>query len=78
MQPGAGDDQNAMGPDGPGSGEGPAEADEWAKVIAGTADIGSVRSLQASLVYGRLAGRPVRVIARQPGWVQVQPAAKKA
>jgi len=74
MQPGAGDDQNAMGPGGPGAGEGPAEADEWANVIAGTADMRSEPSMQAPLVYALPAGWQVRVIARQPGWVQVQDA----
>ena len=74
MQPGAGDDQNAMGPGGPGAGEGPAEADEWAHVVAGTADMRSEPSMQAPLVYALPAGWQVRVIARQPGWVQVQDA----
>ena len=74
MQPGAGDDQNAMGPGGPGAGDGPAEADEWAHVVAGTADMRSEPSMQAPLVYALPAGWQVRVIARQPGWVQVQDA----
>jgi hypothetical protein len=72
--PGAGEDQDAMGPGGPGAGEGPAEADEWANVVAGTADIRSEPSMQAPLVYALPAGWQVRVIARQPGWVQVQDA----
>ena len=74
MPPDAGDDQNAMGTGGPGAGEGPAEADEWAKVIAGTADMRSEPSMQAPLVYALPASWQVRVIARQPGWVQVQDA----
>ena len=74
MQPSAGDDQNAMGPGGPGAGEGPAEENEWANVIAGTADMRSEPSMQAPLVYALPAGWQVRVIARQPGWVQVQDA----
>ena len=72
--PGAGEDQDAMGPGGPGAGEGPAEADEWANVVAGTADMRSEPSMQAPLVYALPAGWQVRVIARQPGWVQVQDA----
>jgi hypothetical protein len=72
--PGAGEDQDAMGPGGPGAGEGPPEADEWAHVVAGTADMRSEPSMQAPLVYALPAGWQVRVIARQPGWVQVQDA----
>jgi len=72
--PGAGEDQDAMGPGGPGAGEGPAEADEWAHVVAGTADMRSEPSMQSPLVYALPAGWQVRVIARQPGWVQVQDA----
>jgi hypothetical protein len=81
-------DQAMLGPDGapipdgwqdqdamvPGSGEGPAEENEWANVIAGTADMRSEPSMQAPLVYALPAGWQVRVIARQPGWVQVQDA----
>jgi hypothetical protein len=74
MTPDAGEDQDAMGPGGPGAGEEPAEADEWANVIAGTADMRSEPSMQAPLVYALPAGWQVRVIARQPGWVQVQDA----
>jgi hypothetical protein len=72
--PGAGEDQDAMGPGGPGASEGSAEADEWAHVVAGTADMRSEPSMQAPLVYALPAGWQVRVIARQPGWVQVQDA----
>lgn len=74
MQPGAGGDRNAMEPGGPGAGDGPAEADEWAHVVAGTADMRSEPSMQSPLVYALPAGWQVRVIARQPGWVQVQDA----
>jgi hypothetical protein len=67
-------DQDAMGPGGPDGGEGPAEADEWAHVVAGTADMRSEPSMQAPLVYALPAGWQVRVISRKPGWVQVQDA----
>jgi hypothetical protein len=63
--------QDAMGP---GAGEGPAEKDEWARVVAGTADMRSEPSMRAQLVYALPAGWQVRVISRQPGWVQVQDA----
>jgi hypothetical protein len=72
--PGTGEDQDAMAPGGPGAGEGPAEADEWASVVAGTADMRSEPSMQSPLVYALPAGWQVRVISRQPGWVQVQDA----
>jgi hypothetical protein len=63
--------QEAMGPR---AGEGPAEQEEWARVVAGTADMRSEPSLQAQLIYALPAGWQVRVISRQPGWVQVQDA----
>jgi cytoskeletal protein RodZ len=63
--------QDAMGR---GAGEGPAEKDEWARVVAGTADMRSEPSMQSQLVYALPAGWQVRVISRQPGWVQVQDA----
>ena len=59
---------------GPGAGEGPAEREEWARVVAGTADMRSEPSMQAQLIYALPAGWQVRVISRQPGWVQVQDA----
>ena len=59
---------------GPGGGEGPAEREEWARVVAGTADMRSEPSMQAQRVYALPAGWQVRVISRQPGWVQVQDA----
>jgi Bacterial SH3 domain len=73
---------DASGPDGPqqqdamapGGVEGPAEKDEWARVVAGTADMRSDPSMQAQLIYALPAGWQVRVISRQPGWVQVQDA----
>jgi Bacterial SH3 domain len=64
-------DQEAMGPD---AGEGTAGEDEWANVVAGTADMRSEPSMQAPLVYALPAGWQVRVISRKPGWVQVQDA----
>jgi hypothetical protein len=70
--------QDAMGrgaPGGPGAAEGaPGEEEEWARVVAGTADMRSEPSMQAPLVYALPAGWQVRVVARQPGWVQVQDA----
>jgi SH3 domain-containing protein len=63
--------QEALGPD---AGAGEAEQDEWAHVIAGTADMRSEPSMQAPLIYALPSGWQVRVISRQPGWVQVQDA----
>jgi len=63
--------QDAMG-EGPGDGQ--PEKDEWARVVAGTADMRSEPSMQAQLIYALPAGWQVRVISRQPGWVQVQDA----
>ncbi len=63
--------QDAMGR---GSGEEQDEQEEWAHVIAGTADMRSEPSLQSQLIYALPAGWQVRVISRQPGWVQVQDA----
>jgi Bacterial SH3 domain len=81
-------DRNASSPDdapppdgfqqqeatGPGAGEEPAEQEEWARVVAGTADMRSEPSMQAQLIYALPAGWQVRVISRQPGWAQVQDA----
>ena len=64
-------DERAMGP---GAGEGPAEENEWASIVAGTADMRSEPSMQSPIVYALPAGWQVRVIARQPGWTQVQDA----
>lgn len=61
-------DQAGMQPDGP------MEAEEWAHVIAGTANMRSEPSLQSQLIYALPAGWQVRVISRAPGWVQVQDA----
>src|SRR4029077_17475035 len=63
--------QEALGPD---AGAGEAEQDEWAHVIAGPADMRSEPSMQAPLIYALPSGWQVRVISRQPGWVQVQDA----
>ena len=64
-------DQDGMGP---GAVEDAAEEDEWANVIAGTADMRSEPSMQAPLISALPAGWQVRVISRQPGWVHVQDA----
>lgn len=58
----------------PGAGQDAPEEDEWASVVAGTADMRSEPDLQAPLIYALPAGWHVRVISRQPGWVQVQDA----
>jgi len=51
------------------------EADvEWAQVVAGTADMRSEPSMQSPMIYALPAGWQVRVISRQPGWVQIQDA----
>lgn len=63
--------QEALGPD---AGEGQNEQDQWAHVVAGTADMRSEPSMQAPLIYALPSGWQVRVISRQPGWVQVQDA----
>ncbi|MFZ1069787.1 MAG: SH3 domain-containing protein, partial [Methyloceanibacter sp.] len=63
--------QDALGPD---AGEGQNEQDQWAHVVAGTADMRSEPSMQAPLIYALPSGWQVRVISRQPGWVQVQDA----
>jgi Bacterial SH3 domain len=63
--------QDALGPD---AGEGQDEVDQWAHVVAGTADMRSEPSMQAPLIYALPSGWQVRVISRQPGWVQVQDA----
>jgi hypothetical protein len=63
--------QDALGPD---AGEGQPEQDQWAHVVAGTADMRSEPSMQAPLIYALPSGWQVRVISRQPGWVQVQDA----
>lgn len=58
----------------PGAGEDAAEVEEWASVVAGTADMRAEPDLRSPMVYALLAGWQVRVISRQPGWVQVQDA----
>lgn len=60
------------GPQGPD--QGPMEEEEWAHVIAGTADMRSEPSLNSQLIYALPAGWQVRVISREAGWVQVQDA----
>jgi Bacterial SH3 domain len=51
-----------------------AEVEEWAHVVAGTADIRSEPSVEAPLIYALPAGWQVRVISRASGWVQIQEA----
>jgi hypothetical protein len=58
----------------PGAGEEGQEQDEWALVVAGTADMRSEPDLRSPMIYALPSGWHVRVIARQPGWVQVQDA----
>ena len=64
-QAGVDQDQAGAQPDQP-------EQDEWAHVVAGTADMRSEPSREAHLIYALPAGWQVRVISRQPGWVQIQ------
>ena len=66
------DDQDQAGMQGPG--ENAIEDEEWAHVIAGTADMRSEPSLDSPLIYALPSGWQVRVISREPGWVQVQDA----
>jgi cytoskeletal protein RodZ len=63
--------QDALGPV---AGVGQPEQDQWAHVVAGTADMRSEPSMQAPLIYALPSGWQLRVISRQPGWVQVQDA----
>jgi hypothetical protein len=58
----------------PGAGQEGPEQDEWALVVAGTADMRSEPDLQSPMIYALPSGWHVRVISRQPGWVQVQDA----
>src|SRR5262245_35955796 len=57
--------QDAMGP---GPNDGAPENDEWARVVAGTADMRSEPSMQPQLICRLPAGWQVRVRSRQPGW----------
>jgi hypothetical protein len=54
--------------------DGPMEAEEWAHVVAGTANMRSEPDLRSPLIYALPSGWQVRVISRSPGWVQVQDA----
>ena len=65
-------DQGQAWPQGPD--QGAMEDEEWAHVIAGTADMRSEPSLDSPLIYALPSGWQVRVISREPGWVQVQDA----
>jgi hypothetical protein len=58
---------DGAGPDQP-------ERDEWAHVVASTADMRSEPSREAALIYALPAGWQVRVISRSNGWVQIQDA----
>jgi len=58
----------------PGRGEDGPETEEWASVVAGTADMRSEPDLRSPMIYALPSGWHVRVISRQPGWVQVQDA----
>jgi hypothetical protein len=58
----------------PGMGEDGPETEEWASVVAGTADMRSEPDLRSQMIYALPSGWHVRVISRQPGWVQVQDA----
>lgn len=58
----------------PGAGEDRSEDDDWASVVAGTADMRSEPDLRSPMIYALPSGWHVRVISRQPGWVQVQDA----
>jgi len=58
----------------PGAGEEGPEQEEWASVVAGTADMRSEPDLRSPMIYALPSGWHVRVISRQPGWVQVQDA----
>lgn len=57
-----------------GGAQDPMGDEEWAHVIAGTADMRSEPSLDSQLIYALPAGWQVRVISREAGWVQVQDA----
>jgi Bacterial SH3 domain len=50
------------------------EREEWAHVVASTADMRSEPSREAALIYALPAGWQVRVISRSNGWVQIQDA----
>jgi len=58
----------------PRAGEQGPEQEEWASVVAGTADMRSEPDLRSPMIYALPSGWHVRVISRQPGWVQVQDA----
>jgi Bacterial SH3 domain len=65
--------QQASTPDGGADPDQP-ERDEWAHVVASTADMRSDPSREAALIYALPAGWQVRVISRSNGWVQIQDA----
>jgi hypothetical protein len=70
-----GQQEQASIPDGPdGANPDQPERDEWAHVVASTADMRSEPSREAALIYALPAGWQVRVISRSNGWVQIQDA----
>jgi hypothetical protein len=73
--PDGGPQEEASVPDGAdGAGPDQPERDEWARVVASTADMRSDPSRDAALIYALPAGWQVRVISRSNGWVQIQDA----
>ena len=70
-----GQQEQASIPDGAG-GAGPdqPEREEWARVVASTADMRSDPARDAALIYALPSGWQVRVISRSNGWVQIQDA----
>lgn len=70
-----GQQEQASIPDGAG-GAGPdqPEREEWARVVASTADMRSDPARDAALIYALPSGWRVRVISRSNGWVQIQDA----
>ncbi len=68
------DDEQGREPPLSGAGRDASEVEEWASVVAGTADMRAEPDLRSPMVYALLSGWNVRVISRQPGWVQVQDA----
>jgi hypothetical protein len=73
--PDGGPQEEASVPDGAdGAGPDQPERDEWARVVASTADMRSDPSRDAALIYALPSGWQVRVISRSNGWVQIQDA----
>lgn len=73
--PHGGPQEEASVPDGAdGASPDQPERDEWARVVASTADMRSDPSRDAALIYALPSGWQVRVISRSNGWVQIQDA----